>query len=108
MSKLDATFDQAIDDAYGEMSDDATFLPEGGDSEICSVIFEKEIDQMPVGFNAGGMDYLTTIEVRNSEVSRLPERGDIFTIDSVQYYVDGIIEGASDERVTKCVVRVVS
>lgn len=108
MSKLDPTFDQAVDDAYGEMADDAVFSPNYGEPESCSVIFDQEIDQMPVGYNAGGMDYLTTIEVRNSDVSKLPERGDIFTIDSVQYMVDAIIDGLSDDRVTKCLVRVVT
>lgn len=105
MSLIGPSFIQAVDDIYTLAGESAVFTPLSGDQVDCLVLLDKEIDQMPVVFESGGMDYRITVEVRNAEIGKRPESGEVFTVDEIDYTVDAIIDGESDDIVTKCSVR---
>lgn len=81
----------------------ATFTPTGGAAIDCSVVLNKDVDLQPSGLDAQVWERGTTIDALIAEIISEPNRGDVFTVASVDYTVQSVL--SNDGRFVKVKVK---
>lgn len=99
---LRAVFAAALPDVFTEAGEDAVFTPAGGVPVDCHVFIDFNVMLQPAGVEVQVWQQGTTIEALLSEIGREPNRGETFTVDSVAYAVQAILE--NDGLTVKAVV----
>jgi hypothetical protein len=95
-------FAEALPDMFNSAGEAAVFTPEVGDPIDCMVFIDFNVMLQPSGVEVQVWQRGTTIEALLSEIGREPNRGETFTVDSVDYTVQAILE--NDGLTVKAVV----
>jgi hypothetical protein len=72
--------------------EDATFTPDAGDPIPCKVFIDFNVMLQPAGVNTQVWARGTTIEGLLSVLGREPKQDETFTVNSIVYTVQGILE----------------
>jgi hypothetical protein len=99
----------AMSDLWDFAADIGIFTPAVGDPVSCQIRFDKELLSGPDGLETIITDEELRIKVIRSEVGQIPvprtptRPGDIFTLDSIDYEVSGIVD--QDNVFVTCAVQ---
>ena len=72
--------------------EEAVFTPFAGDPDSFNVFIEFNVMLQPSGIEVQVWDRGTTIEMLFSDIGREPLKGEVFTVDGVDYTVKAILE----------------
>ena len=86
-----------------EIGEDALFTPAVGDPIPCTVDIRRNTLYQPAGMETQVWERGTTIEVQLSVIGREPKQGETFTIGSVVYRVQSILDNYDDYTVKMAV-----
>jgi len=100
---VESAITQAMDDLFADIGQAAVYTPSAGDPVACQVDISQVQTLQPGGFDGQVYAVRTTIEYRLAEVGVVASRGETFTVGSVTWTVDGVIE--QDDRMVKVVVK---
>ena len=100
---MEEIFNQAAEDIFSEIGQDAIFTPSVGDSVECKVNLERDVDLEPHGFDSQIWGRGITIEAILSVLGKEPDSGESFTVDETVYKVQTV--QANDGRFVKMVVK---
>ena len=89
---LRGVFTAALPGIFAAAGEDAVFTPAAGDAVACKIFIDFNVLLQPAGVEAQTWERGTTIEVLLSVLGREPDRGEIFTYDSIDYAVRAILE----------------
>jgi hypothetical protein len=104
----ESTFDQAVEDIFEILGEDAVFNPSSGPPvEDCKVILDKDTSQEPGGYDAQVFVVVRTLEYRLAEVGKEADPGETFVVGGKTWTVEGPFEDpdSNDQRCVKVVVR---
>lgn len=99
---LRGIFAEALPDIFEAAAETAVFTPAVGDPVLCMVFIDFSVELQPAGAEVQVWQRGTVIEALLSEIGREPNRGETFTVDSIAYTVQAILE--NDGLTVKMVV----
>lgn len=98
---MSAEIAKMYDDILSKMGIDAVFMPQIGNTVSLKVLFGQSMLPQIEGI-ALASGSIRTVEAILSDIGQVPERGDIFVIESIEYVVDDVSE--NNGYIIKCVV----
>jgi hypothetical protein len=99
----DEIFNEAAEDLFDQLGQDAIFTPTMGDPVNCKVNLEHDVDLQPGGFDSQVWGEGITIEAILSVLGKEPDQGETFTVGETDYTVQTVQE--NDGRFVKVVVK---
>jgi len=96
-------FDQAAEDIFNQIGQDAVFTPSAGDPVACKVNIERDVDLEPHGYDSQVWGRGITIEAILSILGKEPDQDENFTVEETEYTVQTVQE--NDGRFVKMVVK---
>ena len=88
----EAAFDTMADDLFDQIGVDATFTPAAGDPVALKVALKSVLTFQPTSYETRSWQGEVSIEFVIDDLGREPNRGETFTVDSVVYTVQGVVE----------------
>ena len=100
---MEEIFDQAAEDIFNQMGQDAIYTPNAGYPVECKINLERDVDLEPHGFDSQVWGRGITIEAILSVLGKEPDSGETFMVGETVYKVQTV--QANDGRFVKMVVK---